>query len=160
MVKPLTIGLREEEPMTTVPAPTEAARPAAPVVWKYTLAAVVAGAVINVVIFVIAKAAGVALTVPDPNNAAVTMELNAVSAIISSVGPLLIGAIVASLTVPRFSWALPALQVIGGALAVLTVAGPLGANTDTGTKVVLSLWHLVLGVVYVAALWQARKEAV
>jgi hypothetical protein len=145
--------------MTTVPAPTEAARPAAPVVWKYTLAAVVAGVVVNLVIFAVAKAAGVAMTVPDPNNAGALLEVNAVSAVISSAVPLLLGAVVAGLTVPRFSWALPALQVIGGALAVLTVLGPLGADTDTGTKVVLSLWHLVLGVVYVGALWQSRREA-
>jgi hypothetical protein len=145
--------------MTTVPVPTEAARPAAPVVWKYTLAAVVAGTVINLLIFVIAKVGGVALTVPDPNNASGVLELNAASAIISSAVPLLLGAVVAGLTVPRFSWALPALQIIGGALAVLSLAGPLAADTDGGTKLVLALWHLVLGVVYVGALWQARREA-
>ena len=146
--------------MTTVPAPTEAARPAAPVVWKYTLAAVVAGAVINVVIFVIAKLAGVSFLVPDPNNAAATLEVTAVNVIIASVGPLLLGAIVAGLTVPRWSWALPALQIVGGVLAVLSVASPLAVNADTGTKLVLALWHLVLGAVYVGALWQSRKEAV
>ena len=53
---------------------------------------------------------------------------------------------------------LTVLQVIGAVLAVVTVALPMAADTDTGTKVLLAVMHLVLGAAYWVALSLASRD--
>ena len=49
-------------------------------------------------------------------------------------------------------------QAVGGLLALLSVAGPMMAVTDSGTRIALALMHVVVGVAAVAALEVIRRR--
>jgi hypothetical protein len=55
-------------------------------------------------------------------------------------------------------WMLRTGQVVGGLLALLSVAGPMMAVTDSGTRIALALMHVVVGVAAVAALEAIRRR--
>jgi hypothetical protein len=48
--------------------------------------------------------------------------------------------------------------VVGGLLALLSVAGPTLAATDSGTRLALALMHLVVGAAAVLALEAIRRR--
>jgi hypothetical protein len=57
-------------------------------------------------------------------------------------------------------WFLRLAQVVGGGLALLSVAGPMLAVTDPGTRLGLGLMHVVVGVATVVGLEAIRRRTV
>jgi hypothetical protein len=136
--------------MTTVPASSSAAGPAIPLIAKVTLGATVVGTVANLILYAAGRLAGVEFVVPDGSGA--TMAIPAAGIVVASVVPMLVGALAAVLAIPRWAPARLTLQIIGAVLAVGSVVSPLATDTDNGTRILLALMHIVLGVAYVGAL--------
>jgi hypothetical protein len=145
--------------MTTVPVPSAATRPASSAFWRPTLLAAVAAVVVNVVIFLVGQAAGATFEIPDPNAADMTIGLTVVTIIGFTAVPLLVGAVAAVLLVPRWPGARLGLQILGAALTLISLVPPLALDTDTGTRVLLAVMHVVAGVAYVWGLAAAPRGA-
>ncbi|MEU4126619.1 MULTISPECIES: DUF6069 family protein [Streptomyces] len=123
--------------------------------WQVLVTGAVGAAVVNLVVFAVAKLAGASLVVPDAGEEhAVTVG----GVIGSSVVPLLVGAgaaLLLALWKPVF---LRIAQYVGSGLALLSVAGPLSADTDGGTVAALSLMHITLGVAVFTTLRLHRRH--
>ncbi|MFJ7264553.1 DUF6069 family protein [Streptomyces globosus] len=123
--------------------------------WKLLTAGAVGAAVVNLVVFAVARAAGASLVVMDRGQE----HLVTIGGVIgSSVVPLVAGvgaALLLALWKPVF---LRVAQWVGGGLALLSVAGPLMSDTDGGTVAALSLMHVTLGVAVVAILELRRRR--
>ena len=102
-----------------------------------------AATVVNLAIFGVAKLADAGLVL-DPSGAA-PHPITAGGVISSSVGPLVVGTLLATLIARWWPGVLRVAQVVAGALGVLTVAGPLSSDADGGTVAALVLMHLVAG---------------
>ncbi|MET9641755.1 DUF6069 family protein [Streptomyces virginiae] len=123
--------------------------------WQVLVTGAVGAAVVNLVVFAVAKLAGASLVVMDAGDEhAVTVG----GVIGSSVVPLLAGAgaaLLLALWKPVF---LRIAQYVGSGLALLSVAGPLSADTDGGTVAALSLMHITLGVAVFTTLRLHRRH--
>lgn len=125
--------------------------------WQAIGIGVVAATVVNLLILAIGRAAGASFEVID---AGAVHAVTAGGVITSSVVPLLAGAVLAVLLALWWPGFVRLAQVVGGGLALLTVAGPLMADTDTGTQVALAAMHVVAGVAVVLCLqpvWRWAK---
>ena len=76
----------------------------------------------------------------------------------ATVPPLVVGTGLATLLDRWLSWVIRLAQVIGGGLALLTVAGPLTTDADGATRVALALMHVVLAVAVVVTLEAIRRR--
>ncbi|MFC9817206.1 DUF6069 family protein [Streptomyces virginiae] len=123
--------------------------------WQVLVTGAVGAAVVNLVVFAVAKLAGASLVVMDAGEEhAVTVG----GVIGSSVVPLLVGtgaALLLALWKPVF---LRIAQYVGSGLALLSVAGPLSADADGGTVAALSLMHITLGVAVFTTLRLHRRH--
>lgn len=125
--------------------------------WQAIVLGVVAATVVNLLILVIGRAAGASFEVID---AGAVHPVNAGGVITSSVAPMAIGTVLAVLLGLWWPGFVRLAQVVGAGLALLTVAGPLMSDTDTGTQVALSAMHVVVGVAVVLCLqpvWRWAK---
>ncbi|MEU9165162.1 DUF6069 family protein [Streptomyces sp. NPDC048424] len=123
--------------------------------WKALATGAVGAAVVNLIVLAVAELAGAPLVVDDGGEEhAITVG----GVIGASVVPLLVGAgaaLLLALWKPVF---LRIAQVVGGGLALLSVAGPLSSGADGGTVAALSLMHITLGVAVVTALELHRRH--
>ncbi len=124
--------------------------------WQAIAAGAVAAAVTNLVIFFIGRAAGASFAFLDRGT---LHEITAWAVIIATVPPLVVGTGLATLLARWWSWMIRLAQVIGGGLALLTVAGPLMTDTDGATRVALALMHVVLAVAVVVTLEAIRRRS-
>ena len=85
-------------------------------------------------------------------------EVAAYGVIVTTVLPLVVGTVLAALLARWWPGVIRLAQVIGGTLALLTVAGPVMADTDGGTRLALALMHVVLGVAVVLSLGALRPR--
>ncbi|MEV4194129.1 DUF6069 family protein [Streptomyces toxytricini] len=123
--------------------------------WKLLAAGAVGAAVVNLVVFALARAAGASLVVMDRGQ---EHPVTIGGVIGSSVVPLVAGvgaALLLALWKPVF---LRIAQWVGGGLALLSVAGPLMSDTDGGSVAALALMHVTLGVAVVAVLELRRRR--
>lgn len=118
-----------------------------------TLVAAVAAIVVCWAVMLAGTAAGATFVLDDRGSPHVVRAVDVVVA----TWPMVVGVLVAALLGRLRSWLLRAGQVVGGLLAVLSVAGPMLAVTDPGTRLSLALMHLVVGVAAVAALEVIRR---
>lgn len=123
--------------------------------WQASAAGAVAATVANLVILLIGRAAGASFVVVDGAN---LHEVATTGVIIATVPPLVVGTVLAALLAHWWPPIIRVAQVIGGALALLTVAGPLMADTDGGTRLALALMHVVLAVAVVLSLEAVRRR--
>lgn len=123
--------------------------------WQAIAAGAVTAAVVNLVIFFIGSAAGASFAVLDRGT---PQEISAWTVLNASVLPLAVGTGLAALLAQWWLWALRLAQVIGGGLALLTVAGPLMADADGATRVSLALMHVMLAVTVVVILEAIRRR--
>lgn len=100
-------------------------------------------------------AAGASFVVLDAGN---PHEVTAWSVVSASVLPLVLGTGLAALLARWWPGFLRLAQVIGGALALLTVAGPVMSDTDGATRLALVIMHVVAGVAVVASLESMRRR--
>lgn len=124
--------------------------------WQVIGIGAAASAVVNLVVLAIGGAFGATY---DYVNAGEPGQVTVIGVIVSSVVPLVIGTGLAAVIGRRWHTVLRIAQVVGAALAVLSVAGPLSLGTDTVTQGALTVMHLVLGVAVVAVLEAIRRAA-
>jgi hypothetical protein len=141
------------------PTSTGSVRPARVVAtWRYVLAATVVAAVaaivVNWVVMLAGTAAGASFVLDDRGAPHVVRAVDVVVA----TWPMVAGVLLAALLGRVRAWLLRAGQVVGGLLALLSVAGPMLATTDSGTRMALALMHVVVGVAAVAALEAVRRR--
>lgn len=123
--------------------------------WQAIAAGAVAATVVNLVILLIGWAAGASFVVLDAGK---PHEVTAWSVVSASVFPLILGTGLAALLARWWPGFLRVAQVIGGALALLTVAGPMMSDTDGATRLALAMMHVVLGAAVVASLELMRRR--
>ncbi|MGH3871192.1 MAG: DUF6069 family protein [Pseudonocardiaceae bacterium] len=120
--------------------------------WQAIAAGAVAAAILNLVIFFIGAATGASFVVHQGSTTALTV-------IIFTVLPLVVGTGLATLLARRWCWMIRLAQVIGAGLALLTMVDPALADTDNATRVALSLMHVVVAVAVIAILEAIRQRA-
>ncbi|CAM3740872.1 DUF6069 domain-containing protein [Tsukamurella strandjordii] len=140
-----------EEPLMTVHSPTTSAAPTI----RLTRTTVVVGAVAasllaNLVLWLVGLAAGGDFTMTDPEGVRASVAPGGV--ILMTVAPLAVGMTAAVLLSLLWAPVLRVAEVIGAAAALGTIAGTLSADFDGPSTVTLSLMHVVIAVVLVAAL--------
>ena len=150
--------------MSATPSPaslatTGSARPTRVVAsWPYVLATTVVAAVGAVaicwVVMLAGHAAGASFVLDDRGTPHVVRAVDVVVA----TWPMVVGVLLATLLGRLRSWLLRAGQAVGGLLALLSVAGPLMAVTDSVTRIALALMHLVVGAAAVVALELIRRR--
>ncbi len=117
--------------------------------WQAIAAAAVAATVGNLLILLAGRAAGASFEFVDRGTLHV---ITAVGVITATVPPLVVGTLLAALLGLWWPGFIRLAQVIGGGLALLTVAGPLMTDADSGTRLALAMMHVVLGVAVVLSL--------
>ncbi len=129
--------------------------------WQAIAAAAVVATIVNLLILLIGRAAGASFELVD---GAGLHAVTAVGVITSSAVPLVIGTLLATLLGLWRPGFIRAAQVVGGGLALLSVAGPMMADTDTGTQLALAAMHVIVGVAVVLSLepiwgWTKARRA-
>ncbi|MGH4023688.1 MAG: DUF6069 family protein [Pseudonocardiaceae bacterium] len=123
--------------------------------WQAIAAAAVGATVVNLLILLVGRAAGASFELVDG------AALHAVTfggVITSSAVPLVIGTVLATLLSVWWPGFLRLAQIVGGGLALVSVAGPLLADTDTATRLALAAMHVVVGVAVVLSLEAIRRR--
>lgn len=123
--------------------------------WQAITVGVIVSVVANVVVFIAGKAAGASFLLIDNGS---PHQIVAVDVVISAAAPLAIGTALAVLMSRWWQPVLRVAQVIAAVLALLTIAGPAMAETDTATLVSLGLMHVLAGAAAVAVLEVIRQS--
>jgi Family of unknown function (DUF6069) len=124
--------------------------------WRASGLAIVAAVAVNLVILAIGTAADASFVVVDNGDPA---DVTALVVAAATAIPLLAGFLVAALLARwRPRWVRP-LALVAAAIAVVSVAGPFAADTDTGTAAALALMHVVVGAAYLGGTEAARPRA-
>jgi len=123
--------------------------------WQAIAAGAVAVAVVNLVIWLIGWVAGASFVLLEAGR---LHEVTAWSVVSASVFPLILGTGLASLLARWWSGVIRLAQVIGGGLALLTVAGPMMSSTDGATRLALAMMHVILGAAVVLSLESMRRR--
>ncbi len=144
-------------PSTTTTGPARPARIVAS--WRYVLTATVVAAAAAIVacwvVMLAGRATGASFVLDDQGTPHVVRAVDVVVA----TWPMVVGVLLTALLGRLRAWALRVGQVLGGLLALLSVAGPVLAVADSGTRLALALMHVVVGVAAVAALEAIRRRA-
>ena len=142
--------------VTPTPRPPRPAQVVAtgPYVLGATVAAAVGAILTCWVVMVVGHAAGASFVLDDRGTPHVVRAVDVVVA----TWPMVVGVLLAAVLGRRRAWLLRAGQAVGGGLALLSVAGPMMAVTDSGTRIALALMHVVVGVAAVAALEAIRRR--
>lgn len=113
-----------------------------------------AALVVNLLLLLAGSTAGASMTVPPSTVVGVTPVT------IATVLSLAVGFAIAAVLVARraTTW-VRRYQVVGGVLALVSVASPLILDTDAATKAVLVAMHLVCGAAFVLALQPHASRA-
>lgn len=123
--------------------------------WQAGAIGAVAAALGNLMILFAGRAAGASFEYVESGT---TYDVTVGGVLLASVPSLVLGTIVAAVLSRWWLGIFRLAQVIAGALALLTVAGPLMTDTDGGTRLSLALMHVVLGVACVLTLETVRRR--
>jgi len=125
--------------------------------WRVAATAVALAAVgaivVNEVVMLAGRAAGASFVLDDRGTPHVVTAVDVVVA----TWPMVAGMALAVVLARWRAWFLRVAQVVGGGLALLSVAGPMLAVTDSGTRLGLGLMHVVVGVAVVVGLESIRR---
>ncbi|MGH3974727.1 MAG: DUF6069 family protein [Pseudonocardiaceae bacterium] len=124
--------------------------------WQAIAGGAATAALCNLAILFIGRATGASFAYLDRGT------LHAITAwgvIVTTVLPLVVGIGLAALLARWWFWVIRLAQVIGGGLALLSVAGPVIADTDGATRLALVLMHVVVAVAVVVTLEAIRRHA-
>lgn len=140
----------------TTAAQTASASRAGRLTWWQALGTAALGAtVVNLVVLGIADLAGASLVLADQG---APYPITVGGVIFSSTVPLLVGAGLAVLLALWWPAVIRVAQVVGGGLALLSVAGPVLSQTDGATQFALAVMHVVVGVAVVLGLQAVRNS--
>lgn len=126
--------------------------------WQAIAAGVAATTALNLVVLLIARAAGATMVVRQPG--AADQRIDVAGVVLSSVVPLTAGTLLAAGLALWWSGFLRLAQVIGGGVGVVSAAGPLLSDADAATRVALAVMHVVVGVAVVVILEAIRRRRV
>jgi hypothetical protein len=107
---------------------------------------------VNVAIYGIGRAAGVAYVV------SATSRVRVPDVVLLSLGAFAVGLIAAAFAIRWGRRGLRALQVVGAVLAVVSTWGDFSIDGTASATATLALMHLVVGVAYVASLEIVRSR--
>lgn len=122
--------------------------------WQATAIAAAGAIVVNELVMLTGRAAGASFVLDDRGAPHVVTALDVVVA----TWPMVVGMALAALLARWRAGFLRAGQIVGGGLALLSVAGPMVAVTDGGTRWALALMHVVVGVAAVLGLEAVRRR--
>jgi Family of unknown function (DUF6069) len=123
--------------------------------WQASALAIAAAVVVNLIVYVVAKAADVSFVVIDKGE---PWEVTAGIVAMVTVQALVLGFVVTGLLSLRWPGVIRLGQYVAVVFTVASMVGPVTADTDGGTKVALAVTHVVVGVACVAALEAARRR--
>ncbi|MGH3714774.1 MAG: DUF6069 family protein [Micromonosporaceae bacterium] len=124
--------------------------------WQAIVAGAAGAVVLNLAVYLVATAAGASLVLAQPTGPHV---VTAGGVAFSSLVPLLPATAVAVLLSLWKAWFLRLAQVIGTGLGLLSIAGPLLADTDGGTRIALASMHFVVAAAVFTGLELAHRAA-
>ncbi len=110
---------------------------------------------VNVIILVAAKAAGVEFFSPDPRTGDPT-EIGIVQVISFTLVPMLLGTAAAAIA-ERLNRPLRWVQIAAVVLTLLSLYAPLGLDAELSTKLSLAAMHLIAGGALVTALERVNR---
>lgn len=109
--------------------------------WQATALATVGAVVVNEIVLFTGRAAGASFVLDDRGVPHVVTAVDVVAA----TWPMVVGVLLAALLGRWRAGFLRAGQIVGGGLALASVAGPMLAVTDSGTRLALALMHVIVG---------------
>lgn len=124
--------------------------------WRALAAGAVVATAVNLTILLAASLADASLVLRDAGGADHPITVGGV--VFSSAVPMIGGIVLAILLARLRPGFLRVAQLVGGALALLTVAGPLTSTTDAVTRSALVVMHVVVGVAVVGTLEAIRRR--
>ena len=110
----------------------------------------------NLAILAIGTAADASFVVVDGGE---PTDIGAGAVIAATVIPLVLGFLAAALVGRWRPGLVRPLAIVAAAFAVVSVAGPFAADTDTGTAAGLAVMHLVVGAAFLGGTEAARPAA-
>jgi hypothetical protein len=110
---------------------------------------------VNLVVLAVARAADATMVVDDGGT---LHEVLASDVVTASAVPLVVGTVVVALVALRWLGMVRLAQIVSAGFTLLSLAGPLTAETDGGTAATLATMHVVTGVAFVGALEVARRR--
>lgn len=125
-------------------------------VWRYGVLAAVIAAVINAIIWLIARALGVSFRVQPPGQTESTVNLLAV--ILTTIVPSLLGLGVYVLLHRVTRRPFLVFLIIALVVFVLSLLLPLSAADETGTQVTLILMHIVATLAVLAGIYRFEQQ--
>jgi hypothetical protein len=124
-------------------------------IWKFGVVAAAGATVVNVILLVAAKAAGVEFFSPDPRTGDPT-EIGIVQVISLTLIPMLLGTAAAAIA-ERLNRPLRWVQIPVIVLTLLSLYAPLSLDAELSTKLSLTAMHLIAGGALVAALERVNR---
>lgn len=115
--------------------------------------------VVNLALLGAGDLAGASFLVPDRGAEGALMQIGLVPVMLSTLVSLAAGLVLTALAAARWPRALPVLQALAVLVTLVSLAMPLSTDTDTGTRVVLAVMHLVVGAAYLVATRSAGTSA-
>ncbi|RCV48086.1 DUF6069 family protein [Marinitenerispora sediminis] len=143
------------QPSTENAAPPSA-RPGSPW-WRAGAVGVAAAVAANLLLLGAGHLLGASMTHPDPSGATVGVTAGGVA--LASALPLALGFAAAVALSLLWKGFLRTAQIVGTALALLSAVSPLLLDTDTPTRVVLALMHVVLAPAVWLSIAAVRRRA-
>ncbi len=125
-------------------------------VWRYGVLAAVIAAVINAIIWLIARALGVSFRVQPPGQTESIVNLLAV--ILITIVPILLGVGVYVLLHRVTRRPFLVFLIIALVVFVLSLLPPLSAADETGTQVALILMHIVATLAVLAGVYRFEQQ--
>ncbi|MGI9063164.1 MAG: DUF6069 family protein [Pseudonocardiaceae bacterium] len=117
--------------------------------WQAITAGAVAATAGNLLILLAGRAAGASFEFADGDAQHVITVMGVVTA---TVPPLVVGTLLAALLGLWWPGFIRLAQVVGGGLALLTAAGPMMTDADSGTRLALAMMHVVVAAAVVLSL--------
>ena len=115
-------------------------------------------AIANGAVFLIGREVDVSFLIPGFGSDTSLQPITLVQVVLSTFMPLIVGTGLAVLIVSR-GRGLRGLQLLGGTVALISMAVPLSLEANWATKLLLASMHLVAGVVFAYVLQQSGQVA-
>jgi hypothetical protein len=127
-------------------------------VWRAGLLGAVLATVINGAVFLTARAADVSFVVRGFGSDTSPRTVTLVQVILNSFAPFIVGTAVAAFVVSR-GHRVRSLQLVGAAVALISLGGPATMDADGATRLLLASMHVVAGAMFVLTLQACQRAA-